>query len=180
MGHKMGLQEEQKVQWDAGGWDIGNGTGGVGQGMGCRGDGMQEGKDAGGMRHEMTQWSNGMHEEQDREWGALEMGCVAGSMGCRQNGTPQDKDVGRAVMGTWDLGNGGDLMGVMASMALCHTQPVPPSCRSAIQTSPWSCTSGPASSPCSPAILMPCTGPSSALLRSLWCCPMPLVSLPFC
>lgn len=22
MGHKMGLQEEQKIQWDAGGWEI--------------------------------------------------------------------------------------------------------------------------------------------------------------
>lgn len=44
-----------------------------------------------------------MHEGQDREWAAVEMAGVAGSMGCRGKGTPQDKDMGRAVMGTWDL-----------------------------------------------------------------------------
>lgn len=68
----------------------------------------------------MTQMSNGMHKGQDREWDAVEMGCVAGSLGCRQNGTPQDKDMGRAVMGPWDLGNGGDLMGAWSAW-LCVT-----------------------------------------------------------
>lgn len=85
VGHEM-MQE---------GWD---------RGMGHRKDGMQEGKVAGRMEHGMARRSNGMHKGQDREWDAVEMGC-------RQNGTPQDKDVGRAVMGTWDLGNGGGLMG---------------------------------------------------------------------
>lgn len=81
---------------------------------------MQEGKVAEGMEHGMAQRSNGMHEGQDREWGAVEMVGVAGSMGCRKKGTPQDKDVDRTVMGTPDLSNGGDLMGAWPAW-LCAT-----------------------------------------------------------
>lgn len=78
---------------------------------------MQEGKVAGGMGHGMTQRSNGMHEGQDRKWGAVEVVGVTGSMGCRQNGA---QDMGRAVMDTWDMGNGGDLMGAWPAW-LCAT-----------------------------------------------------------
>lgn len=113
-------------------------------------DGMQKGKVVEGMEHGRAQRSNEMHEGQDREWGAVEMVGVAGSMGCRNKGTPQDKDVDRAVMGTLDLGNDGDLMGARPAW-LCATPALSLPAAGALSRSAHGAT--PLGPPAAPALL---------------------------